>query len=433
MYYTVEKSVLGGEIRITPSKSHTMRAILLASLAGGVSRVRSPLPSPDTEAMCAACGAFGAVLEEKEGDLSITGVGGRPRVPRQVIDVGNSGQVLRFGAAVAALLPEYSVFTGDESVRSLRPMDPLLKALEQLGAFAVSSKNDGYAPIIIRGPARPGAVVMDGLDSQPVSAVLMLAAFLPGLTSVAVNNPGEKPWIDLTLHWLDRLGASCLREGYTSYRVQGRAPEEGAYAPLDCSVPGDWSSAAFPLAAALLTNSSLTLRNLDPDDPQGDKELLALLERMGARFTLDRRAGSVLVRAPEGGGKLRGLEADVNGVIDALPILAVLGCFASSPTRLSGAAAARGKESDRLAAITEELSKMGARIEEYPDGLRIYPSVLRGARVDSHGDHRIAMSLAVAALACGNVRIENTACVAKSFPGFAAALRSLGASIEEGS
>jgi 3-phosphoshikimate 1-carboxyvinyltransferase len=401
-----------------------MRSILLASMASGVSTIRHPLPSPDTEAMIAACSAFGARPERRGDSLVLTGTGGKLSAPRQVIDVGNSGQVLRFGAAMAARIPLYTVFTGDESVRSLRPMQPLLDALTRLGAFAVSSKNDGYAPVIIRGPVRPGLARMDGRDSQPVSAMLMLAAFLPGTTRLEVDSPGEQPWIDLTLYWLDKLGVPHTNENYGAYTVTGPATCSG----FDYTVPGDWSSAAFPIAAALVTNSALTLKNMDIRDPQGDKAVLALWERMGARFTVDEGAGTVVVHRHQG---LRGALMDVNAAIDAVPALAAVACFAQSPTSITGAAIARHKESDRISAIAGELAKMGARIEEREDGLTVYPAVLHGASVHSRRDHRIAMALAVAGLACGRTVVEDTDCVAKSFPGFAAVLRSVGAYIKE--
>jgi 3-phosphoshikimate 1-carboxyvinyltransferase len=401
-----------------------MRAILLGSMLPGVSTVRRPLSSPDTEAMIAACSAFGAGLEQQGDSLVLSGAGPGLSVPSQVIDVGNSGQVLRFGAAMAARIPLYTVFTGDDSVRSLRPMQPLLDALTSLGAFAVSSRNDGRAPVIVRGPVRAGRARMDGRDSQPVSAMLLLAAFLPGTTRLEVESPGERPWIDLTLSWLDRLGVPYSNEDYGAYTVTGPT----ACAGFRYLVPGDWSSAAFPLAAALVTNSALTLENMDFRDPQGDKAVLALWERMGARFSLDQGAGTVLVHQHHG---LRGAVMDVNGVIDALPVLAAVACFARSPTVITGAAAARSKESDRLSAIAGELAKMGARIEEREDGLTVHPAVLRGAVVHSRSDHRIAMALAVAGLAAGRTVIEDTDCVAKSFPGFTAAMRGAGAFIRE--
>jgi 3-phosphoshikimate 1-carboxyvinyltransferase len=424
--YQVEKSSLSGSISVTTSKSHTMRALLFASMAKGRSRVRHPLASPDTAAMVSACSALGAKIEAHEECLVIDGVAGRPAVPAQVIDVGNSGQVLRFGAAMAALLPYYSVFTGDESVRTIRPMEPLLGALRQLGAFAVSSKNDGHAPVIVRGPVQPGAVVMEGLDSQPVSAILMLAAFLPGITGIEVKNPGEQPWIDLTLYWLDKMGVRCANSNYTRYTVQGRELPE--FAPFDYTVPGDWSSAAFPIAAALATNSSIQLENMDIRDPQGDKAVLEMFRSMGAEILVNERDKTVLVKKHSG---LRGTTLDVNAAIDALPVLAAVACFARSDTVITGARIARYKESDRLAAISAELGKMGAKIEEFEDGLLIRPSGLHGALVDSHRDHRIAMSLAVAGFASGGTTITDSACVAKSFPGFAKAMRGIGAAITE--
>ncbi|MDR1242814.1 MAG: 3-phosphoshikimate 1-carboxyvinyltransferase [Deltaproteobacteria bacterium] len=426
MRYQVEKSSLSGSLTVTASKSHTMRAVLLASMAKGRSLVRHPLASPDTVAMITACSALGAKIEEKEDALIIEGVAGRPAVPSQVIDVGNSGQVLRFGAAMAALLPLYSIFTGDASVRAIRPMNPLLEALTQLGAFAVSSKNDGHAPVIIRGPVRAGTVVMEGMDSQPVSAVLMLAGFLPGVTAIQVKNPGEQPWIDLTLYWLDKMGIGHTNDNYLRYTVQGRDNPE--FAPFDYTVPGDWSSAAFPVAAALVTNSSLQLNNMDIHDPQGDKAVLEMFRAMGARIVVDDQAKTVLVQRH---GGLHGTNINVNAAIDAVPVLAAVACFAGGSTVITGASIARHKESDRLAAISAELGKMGAKIEEFEDGLTIHPSVLHGAQVDSRHDHRIAMSLAVAALAAGGASISDTDCVAKSFPGFAAAMRGVGAAITE--
>lgn len=265
---------------------------------------------------------------------------------------------------------------------------------------------------------------MDGADSQPVSAMLMLAASLEGESVIEVDNPGEKPWIDLTLYWLDRLGVEYEHAGYARYRVTGR----GLWPGFDYAVPCDWSSAAFPLAAALVTGSEITLRNLDINDPQGDKAVVEMFRRMGARIEVDEAAQTVTVR---GRAVLRGIEVDVNAAIDAVPVLATVACFAQSPTTITGAAIARRKESDRLAAISAELGKMGAKIIEFEDGLTVYPARLHGARTESRHDHRIAMSLAVAGLACGGTVVNGTACVAKSFPGFATAMRGLGANIRE--
>ena len=445
MNMIIAPSIVSGTIHVPSSKSHTMRAILLASLARGESHVNSALPSPDTQAMIAACRAIGAsisVVETARGlDLAITGTGGQPCAAETVIDAGNSGQVLRFVAAMAALGPHYAIFTGDASIRSLRPMQPLLDGLAQTGAFAVSSRGNGYAPVIVRGPARAGAVhIADGQDSQTVSALLMLAAFLDGTTSISVDRAGETPWIGLTLHWLEKLGVPFTNKGFVQYTVTGPVVPEG----FDYTVPADWSSAAFPIGAALVSNATITIENMDFDDVQGDKAILGCLESMGARFLQDRANKKLTVlptkSLPANG--LRGATIDVNHIIDAVPVLAAIACHAKSSTTIKGAAIARHKESDRIAAIASELGKLGARIEERPDGMVVHPSCLHGTGLqgtdlhggstESHHDHRIAMAVAVAALgASGPVTIRDTACVAKSFPGFTATMRGAGAKMEE--
>ena len=422
MTYQVDTSQLKGNITVPPSKSHTMRAILLASLATGRSTVRGYLPSPDTDAMITACVHLGAHIEKMQNTLIIEGNAGALTVPKQVIDVGNSGQVLRFVAALAALMPHYTVITGDASICNIRPMDPLLQALSQAGALAVSTKGDGHAPIVIRGPITASHMVLDGQDSQPVSALLMMAAFLEGETTIEVRDPGEHPWINLTLYWLDRLGISYENNQFETYKVRGPTH----YTGFDYTVPGDWSSAAFPIAAALITHSELTLENLDFEDPQGDKAILFALQKMGAKFEIDPSRNQLKV-LPHAG--LVGSDINVNEMVDALPILATIACFAKSDTHISGAAIARHKECDRIAAITQELKKMGADIEERPDGLVIKPRQLQGADVHSWHDHRIAMSLAIAGLSCGSTKIADTHCVAKSYPDFVTSFQSLGAKL----
>ena len=170
MLYRVRPSRLQGGITIPPSKSHTLRAILFATMAHGQSVIRNYLPSPDTQAMLRACTLLGAKFEVEKESLRIDGVGGLPSTPADVIDAGNSGQVLRFVAAVAALTSGYTVLTGDESIRTLRPVQPLLEGLSGLGVLAVSTQGNGSAPIIVKGPMLGGMTRLDGADSQPVSA-----------------------------------------------------------------------------------------------------------------------------------------------------------------------------------------------------------------------------------------------------------------------
>jgi 3-phosphoshikimate 1-carboxyvinyltransferase len=421
MHYRVKASQLHGSITIPPSKSHTLRAILFASLARGQSTIRHYLPSPDTQAMIRACELLGAKIVITPETLTISGVAGQPQTPSDVIDAGNSGQVLRFIAAIAALTSGYTVLTGDDSIRNLRPVQSLLEGLTSLGVLAVSTQNNGTAPIIVKGPWQGNTTELDGADSQPVSALLIAAAFATQPTTIHVRNPGEKPWVDLTLDWLQRLGIHYEREGYSKYTVIGNATYDG----FDYTVPGDFSSCAFPLVAALITQSPISLHNLDMQDAQGDKQVIEILQSMGAQIDVDRQQQALRARpSPD----LKGKTIDVNHCIDAFPILAVMGCFAAGKTILTGAAIARKKESDRIAAMTQVLRSMGANMIEFEDGIEILPAPLHGATVPSFADHRIAMACAVAGLAAqGETIIEHTACVAKSYPEFLTAMQGLGA------
>ncbi|NGX61104.1 MAG: 3-phosphoshikimate 1-carboxyvinyltransferase 1 [Chlamydiae bacterium] len=422
--WKLSPSKLVGSIAIPPSKSHTMRALLFASLGKGVSEIKNYLPSPDIFSCIEAIRSFGIPVEVSEKKLLIRGAEGRWNPCASVIDAGNSGQILRFVGALASLLPTYTVLTGDHSIRTLRPVTPFLSALSQLGASATSTKLDSHAPILIRGPIKPGHATLSGEDSQPVSALLMATSFLEGKSVIEVKNPGETPWIDLTLSWIHSLGGKITHQNYTHYEIEGSLKYEG----FQKTIPGDFSSAAFPLVAALLTNSQISLENLDWKDIQGDKQLITILMKMGAPLQIYAEKKSISINNE---GSLQGRRIDVNRLIDALPILAVVGCFAEGNTEIYNAGIARKKESDRITTITKELRKMGANIEENPDGLIIYPTKLKGASLYSHNDHRIAMALAVAALAAeGESVLDGVECVEKSYPNFLFSMQHLGAKIK---
>lgn len=418
-------SHIQGEIEIPSSKSHSIRAILFASLAKGQSTIKKRLDSPDICAAIRACKQFGAKIEERGDDLIITGTNGRFLPPNEPIDSGNSGQVLRFVGAFAALGEGRTIITGDHSIQTSRPVLPLLSALKQLGAHAKTQDAGDFAPIEVSGKALPGHVEMDGEDSQPVSAILMLAVFLKGKTTVKVRNPGEKPWIDLTLSWLDRFNVRYVNENHTTYTVHGR----GVVDAFNYTVPGDFSSAAFPAAAALISNTPLTLKNMDLSDPQGDKKIFAALEKMGAKINYDPKKRTIEIQRNK--KDLYGQSLDINDYIDAITILSVIGCFAKNTTHIHNASIARKKESDRIASICKELKKMGAKIDEKRDGLIIYPSKLYGAKLDCYHDHRTAMSLAIAAMnAEGVSQISKVDCISKSYPTFIQDMKKLGAKME---
>jgi 3-phosphoshikimate 1-carboxyvinyltransferase len=376
--------------------------------------------------MIRALSQLGASIERRGEQIRVRGTGGELHIPDDVINCGNSGLVLRFVGALAGRLSGYTLLTGDASIRSQRSAQPLLDGLTQLGAWAISTRSNGKAPLAIRGPWAGQKATIEGSDSQPVSGLLIAGAWSPYPLELTVLNPGETPWVDLTLDWLRRLQIPFEAKGHTHYRVEG-----GADIPGFCyRVPGDFSSAAFPIAAALVTRSRLTVENLDFADPQGDRYVLEILQQMGACFTLDPERGRVEINSS---GELCGATIDCNRCIDALPILSVIACFARGTTKIVNAAIARGKESDRIRAMTCELKKMGAHIEELHDGLIVeggFP--LQGASVDSHADHRVAMSLAVAALgARGTTWIQRIDCIRKTYPAFANDLSRVGARLWE--
>lgn len=411
-YFHITPSTLQGSIKASASKSHTLRAILFASLANGTSHISDYLHSPDTQAMINACQQLGAKISQTDKTITVIGNQGELKVPDNVIDCGNSGQVLRFVAALASHLSMYVVFTGDHSIRHNRPIQPLIDGLTGLNVFCVSTKNDGHAPLIVKGPLKPGKTRLSGQDSQPVSALLIACAFAKGESEIIVDEPGEKPWIGLTLDWFDRLGIEYTHENFTRYLLKGHAKLK-AY---DYQVPGDFSSLAFPIVAALLTHSEICIENVDMYDAQGDKKIITVLQQMGANIAIDHAKKMLWVKRTE---SLTGIEIDVNDMIDAVPILAVVGCYATGTTVIRGASIAREKECDRLSSMAMELKKMGANITEQKDGLIIHHSQLKGAQLDSHHDHRIVMSLVVAALnAEGASQVSGVAWVKKSYPDF---------------
>lgn len=415
----IQASSLRGFQQIPPSKSQTMRALIFATLAKGRSLIRNYLHSPDTGAMIDACRLLGARIKvmpqilEVEGGLSSA---------EDVIYAGNSGLVLRFIGAIGALTSGYTIITGDHSIRHLRPALPLLEGLSQLGAFAISSRGNGHAPLIIKGPLKGGKAVIDGEDSQPVSGLLVASAFTPDKTELFVKNPGEKPWVQLMLSWFDRLGIPYENDNFEKYTIPGSSEIEG----FDYTVPADWSSAAYAIAAALITNSEITLEGLDFTDAQGDKELITVLQEMGANIQID---GYGLTIRP--GSRLKGQKIDISRFIDAITVLPVIACFAEGKTEIVGGKIARSKECDRIKAIVSELKKMGAKIEEREDGLVVEKSDLHGAETESYADHRMAMSLTIAGLAAkGETVVTGIKTVNKSFPGFFEAFRKIGAKIE---
>jgi len=353
----------------------------------------------------------------------IVGTNGHLSTAEDVINCGNSGIILRFFTALTTCCDGYTVLTGDESLRHIRPCQPLLDAINNLGAWGVSSKGDGHAPVIVRGRLKGGSTEIDGMDSQPVSAMLIAAALADAPTELIVKNPGEKPWIGVTLDWLSRCGVDYSNDNFERYRIRGNSKWDA----FEVKIPLDWSAALYPIAAALITpNSEVHLPGMDINDCQGDKIVIDILKEMGADIEVTDQ--EVIARTSE----LKGIKIDCNDFVDQLPLLAVIGAFAEGKTQLVNAEICRHKECDRIAETAAALTAMGGQVEQLTDGLVVKQAKLSGTLQSSRNDHRMVMSLAVAALGAeGKTKITDANCIKKTFPAFAEQMMGLGAYMEK--
>jgi len=414
-------SQLNGDITVPASKSHTIRAVIIGALANGESVIEGPLESLDTKSAADAVRAFGALIDAGADRWTIRGVGGNPHVPDNVIDVGNSGTTLYMIMGTASLAEGWTVLTGDDQIRR-RTAAPLIEALNGLGAQVLSTRGTGMAPVMVKGRMTGGMTSVAGISSQYLSSLLLSCPLAPGDSEITVTQLNERPYVRMTLGWLDYEGI-CYDMNESMSRVT--IPGGQAYRPFSRTIPGDFSSAAFPLCAAAIAGGTVRVHRLDMYDVQGDKRVVDILAGMGA--VVKREAGSVSVT----GVSLKGIDVDMNEIPDVLPMLAVTACFAEGKTVLYNVAQARIKETDRIAVMAGELAKLGASVKEMPDGLEITGTGLRGGIVRGHGDHRVVMAMAVAGLAAdGEVTVDTAESAEVTFPGFWEKMRSLGAELE---
>jgi len=423
---TIAPSKVAGTVKAPPSKSYTHRAILGACLAGEAT-VSNPLLSADTNATVDAARLFGADVTVEEETIRVVAPDEWPRVPEDVVDCANSGTTSRLTSGIAALVDGTTVLTGDESLRS-RPQGPLLDAIEELGGRASSTRRNDRAPVVVSGPIDGGTVSIPGnVTSQFVSALLLAgAATEDGIAVEPESAVKGAPYVDVTIDFLDGFGVDA-RKTEAGFEVDGDqqfSPEGGTY-----TVPGDFSSASYLLAAGAVAGGEVVVTGVRPS-AQGDRAIVDILREMGVEVSWDRPAGRITVSR----SSLSGIDVDVGDTPDLLPTIAVLGVVADGTTRIANCEHVRHKETDRVSAMAEELAAMGAVVEETRDSLTIRggESELGGAAVDGRADHRLVMAFAVAALAAdGPTTIHDAEHVEVSFPRFFRVLEQLGVELTE--
>lgn len=424
MRFSVDVSKIQGELDAPTSKSYTHRAIAIGALSSECI-VRKPLLSADTLATVAACEKLGAKIELINGDLHITGIKGKPCVPDDVIDVKNSGTTLRLMTAISSLANGATVLTGDSSIRG-RPNQPLLDVLNKMSVEVFSTRNNGCAPIVVRGGLRGSAAEIDGsMSSQFISALLIACPLAAEDTILSVKGQMKsRPYVDITIEMLAEAGVRILLDENNGIRFI--IPANQKYDLKEYTVPGDFSSASYLLAAAAMLGPCISVHNLFPSK-QGDSEIINVLRQMGTDVHWDTEKGIVTVKRRT----LKGIMFDAGATPDLVPTVAVLAAVADGVTVIGNAKHVRYKETDRLHAMALELSKMGIMVKEEPDSLTITGGKLIGAAVHGWHDHRIVMALTLAGMVAGNTTIDTAESVSISYPDFFEEMKSIGAKIEK--
>jgi 3-phosphoshikimate 1-carboxyvinyltransferase len=421
MKLVVRKSRLKGEVEVPASKSHTIRAVTIGSLAAGQSLIRRPLVSGDTQSAVKCYRALGAKIDTSDSNLwKVAGTGGQITAPGETIDVGNSGTTLRIAMGSSALAPagQSTTLTGDEQIQS-RPIGPLLDALNNLGANCNSLRNK--PPVQVVGQLAGGKTSIAATTSQYLSSLLLCTPLGAGDTEIDVTLLNEPGYVQMTLDWLDKQGIEYEKGDLRKFRIKGNQK----YEAFEATIPADFSSATFFLCAAALAGDEVTLLGLDFSDSQPDKAVVDYLRAMGADISVEQ--DSMTVKA----APLNGAEIDMNQTPDALPAMAVTAAFAEGETRLVNVSQARSKETDRIRCMAEELKKMAVDVEELPDGLIIRQSKLKAAQLNGRSDHRIVMALSLAGLAIeGECTIDTAEAMSVTFPDYVKLMKSIGANMK---
>lgn len=457
MKAVAKKSLLAGHITVPGSKSHTIRALILAAMAEGTSHISNPLPSNDCISTAAAVRKIGAEVDFDDNSVwTVKGAGSKLHLPQDQIDVGNSGSLMYFLCPVLSTLKGECIFTGDESI-CRRPVNHLIDALCQFGAEGKSLNKgpDGSPgttpPFSFCGPIDVNkTLITEGALSQYISGFMMAASRLNGTLKMELTNPKETPYLTMTKLWLESVGVPVdISSDFKKISVKGLVDAAGQPLPFkafDRAVPSDWEGVAFPLVAALISGSEIVIDNVDGSGSQGDDKIVEVLQSVGADIEWQREEGQLIVkgkRDANGGCGLSTaglpggqLTVEMSAFPDAICALAVAACFIEGKTVFTDIDICRKKETDRIKAMTCELSKLGAHIVDEGVRLVVYGDgggALRGGEVESYKDHRIVMSLACLGLGLGegeSLTVKDAEWCSVTFPHFFEVMNAIGAGFE---
>jgi 3-phosphoshikimate 1-carboxyvinyltransferase len=417
MKRSITHSLIEGEISAPPSKSAMQRMTAAALLAEGLTtEIRNPSFSADCLASLDVAKKLGAEVARHTNSVVIRG---SLSPSTQELSCGESGLCIRMFAPIVSLLPDEFTFSGEGSLRS-RPMDMLKTSFKDLGVRCTTT--NGSPPIKVHGPLTSGRADVDGsITSQFLTGLLMALPRVEGKSELHVKNLTSGPYIHLTLKILQSCGIHIHHDNYSYFSIKGNQ----SYRPSGFTVEGDWSCASFLLVAAAV-GGSLTLKGLDLQSPQPDSKILDVLRECGTGIEVTPDEVTVQKR------ELNTFDFDITNCPDLVPPLAALACSCRGTSRLRGVERLKYKESDRASVLQQELSRMGIVSQIIDGNMEIQGGNIQGGLTESHGDHRIAMAMAVLAInARQPIFIEGTECVNKSYPAFFEDLASIGGKVDE--
>lgn len=418
---SIEISPVDGPVtaRVRPpgSKSLTNRALVCAALARGDSTLSGALVSDDTHVMIEGLGRLGIPIKVSEDGttLQVTGAGGTVPAIEADLFIGNSGTTVRFLTALATLGHGAFRLDGTPRMRE-RPIGDLADALNALGGRVVCESPNGCPPVAIHANGLPGgeATVRGDISSQFLSGLLMASPCASGPIALAVDGQlVSRPYVRMTLEVMRSFGVAVdAPDDLSRFAIE----PVGSYESQDYAIEPDASAASYFWAVAAITGGRVTVEGLSRAALQGDVGFVDCLAAMGCH--VEATDDSITVTGPPAGEKLRGAKLDMNAVSDTVQTLAAVALFAEGPTEVTGVAHNRHKETDRIGDLATELRRLGATVEEKPDGLIITPGKLRAAEVETYDDHRMAMSLALVGLRQPGIVIKDPGCTAKTYPNY---------------